>query len=256
MSGVPSIHVASSRSQSSRTAHARAVCFLLALMVCAACADSSSTGTLVSFQSVKKSKAPWRVSDAFADADMDAALEASLDGGEARDAAEAGVDAGTVEDEDGGESEEHDAGTPMAKPISACTFKITTKSQSGRYAPKNIGAIWIERDNGEWVKTLKVWAGVRSRYLSTYLKTNTTRNTMDAVTSATLRQHGSHEAKWNLSDATGKPVPDGKYRLRVEVTDRDAMGQLLSLPFTRSSEAFEVTADDSDFFADVSFTCS
>lgn len=255
MSEVQNIHVASSPSQRSRSAHARAACCLLALILCAACADSSSTGALVSFQAAKK-RAPWRVNDAAADADMDAALEASLDSGEAHDAAEASVDAGIAEDEDAGEREERDAGKPMAKPISACTFKITTKSQSGRYAPKNIGAIWIERDSGEWVKTLKVWAGVRLRYLSSYLKTNTTRNTMDATTSATLRQHGSHEVKWNLSDASGRPVPDGKYRVRVEVTDRDAMGQLLSVPFSRSRDAFEVTAEDSDFFAAISFTCS
>jgi hypothetical protein len=228
---------------------------LIGLMFGAGCGDAGENATLVRFQSAK-AKFPWRVSEAGAgDAGGDAALDAStLDSGEA----DAGriLDAGAMDEEDAGEIEERDAAPPKAKPVTACSFKVTTKSQGGRYAPKNIGAIWIERENGEWVKTLAQWAGVRLRYLPTYLKANTARNTMDAMTSATLRQHGSHEVKWNLSDGSGKPVPDGKYQVRVEVTDRDSTGQMLSLPFSKSSEALEIELDDNSYFVDVSLNCS
>jgi hypothetical protein len=243
------------------TAHLalRMLAFAVLCALGAACSDSGSTGALVSFQSAK-AKFPWRVSDAadagdagVADAALDAAVDAALTDSGEPDAGQ--VDASAM-DEDAGETEERAPAPPKAKPVTACSFKITTKTQSGRYAPKNIGAIWIERENGEWVKTLGVWAGVRLRYLSTYLKANTARNTVDAMTSATLRQHGSHEVKWNLSDGSGKPVPEGKYRVRVEVTDRDALGQVMSVPFTKSSEALEIKPDDSDYFVDVSFSCS
>jgi hypothetical protein len=103
---------------------------------------------------------------------------------------------------------------------------------------------------------LKVWAGVRLRYLTTYLKANTKRDTTDATTSATLRQHATHEVKWNLKDAQGQVAADGDYRVRVEVTDRSGDGQLLSVPFSKSDQALKVAPDDSEFFVDVELDCS
>ena len=209
-----------------------------ALLLCsAACVDPSADSTLVRFQGGKPNNS-WNLNltvDAGADAAQDAALDAARP-----DAAEPAID-----DEDAG-------ATPESSAADGCSFRLTTLTQGGRYAPRNIGAIWIERADGTWVKTLKVWAGVRLRYLTTYLEANTTRDTTDAVTSATLRQHVTHEVKWKLADLEA----DGDYRVRVEVTDRSGAGQLLSVPFSKSSEALTVTVDDSEFFIDVELSCS
>jgi len=220
----------------------------LTLLLCgAACADADVGNTLVRFQGGKPN-ASWNL-ELTSDAGTDAAQDAALDGGEQRDAA---ADASTADASL--ENEDEDAGTQQT--ATACTFRLTTRAQGGRYAPKNIGAIWIEREDGTWVKTLKVWAGVRLRYLTTYLKANTKRDTTDAMTSATLRQHATHEVKWNLKDAQGQVAADGDYRVRVEVTDRSGDGQLLSVPFSKSDQALKVAADDSEFFVDVELECS
>jgi hypothetical protein len=220
----------------------------LALLLCsAACADSDLSNTLVRFQGGKPN-ASWNL-ELTSDAGTDAAQDAALDGGEQHDAST--VDASSDDaDEDAG------TGTGTGQTATACTFRLTTRAQGGRYAPKNIGAIWIEREDGTWVKTLKVWAGVRLRYLTTYLKTNTQRDTTDALTSATLRQHATHEVKWNLKDAQGQLAADGDYRVRVEVTDRSGDGKLLSVPFSKSDQALKVAPDDSEFFVDVELDCS
>ena len=216
---------------------------IVLLLSSVACADPGVDSTLVRFQGGKPN-ASWNlelVGDAATDAAQDAGEQADADTDDttsARDASSADEDAGT----------EPDASTAA----NGCVFRLTTRAQGGRYAPKNVGAIWIEREDGTWVKTLKVWAGVRLRYLTTYLKANTTRDTTDATTSATLRQHATHEVKWQLSDLAA----DGDYRVRVEVTDRSGDGQLLSVPFSKSGEALTVSADDSEYFVDVELSCS
>jgi hypothetical protein len=226
------------------------------LLLSAGCGDVEAGSTLVRFQAAK-TIAPWRSYDSGADAAADAAALDALtasDSGGRPDAGEP-VDAGQpLSDEDAREPEDREP--PKSEPVSACSFRVTTKPLGGRYAPKNIGAIWIEREDGKWVKTLGQWAGVRLRYLTTYLAANSTRNTMDAVTSATLRQHTSHEVKWNLEDVDGKIVPDGEYRVRVELTDRSSAGELLSVPFRKSSEAIEIKPADNAHFVEVRLSCS
>lgn len=122
-----------------------------------------------------------------------------------------------------------DAGT-VALP-SKLTFKVQTAPFGGRYRPKNIGAIWIETSAGTYVKTLERWARIRARYLTRFAA-STKNNVTDAVSSATLANHRAHTATWNLTNVAGKRVPDGAYRLAIELTDRDGPGALLYVPFT------------------------
>ncbi|HTU62324.1 MAG TPA: hypothetical protein VMF89_27885, partial [Polyangiales bacterium] len=184
----------------SRVIFGNATSSLVLLLCSAACGDAEVGNTLVRFQGGKPN-ASWNLEIA-SDAGGDAAQDAALDGGEQPDAA---ADASTTD----ASTSDEDAGTEReVQTAKACTFRLTTRAQGGRYAPKNVGAIWIEREDGTWVKTLKVWAGVRLRYLTTYLEANTTRDTTDALTSATLRQHTTHEVKWSPDD-----VPDGDYRM-------------------------------------------
>jgi hypothetical protein len=198
--------------------------------------------------------ATWRDEDTNAGRDATAKVDASepTDRSAADDAGNLASDAGNMSELDAGSDEP----TPVApKAISACMFRVTTQTLGGRYSPKNIGAIWVERGDGTWVKTLALWAAVRQRYLTTYLAANPTRNTTDAVTSATLRQHTTHEVSWNLRNGAGEPAPDGDYRMRVELTDRDGSGQVLNVPFTKSQAGVKLTPDGNEYFHDLALTC-
>lgn len=46
-------------------------------------------------------------------------------------------------------------------------FTVRTTTPGGNFSPRNIGAIWIEDSNGQFVKTLKRWADRRKQYLYT-----------------------------------------------------------------------------------------
>jgi hypothetical protein len=126
-------------------------------------------------------------------------------------------------------------------------FKVLTKPQGGRYAPRNIGAIWIEDGSGKFVRTLEMWAKLRARYLRRFDKA-ASGDTTDAITSATLDLHRVHELSWDFRDRSGQIVPDGDYTVLVEVTDRDATGDSIAIPFKKASgEALPEIADTKHF---------
>jgi hypothetical protein len=136
-----------------------------------------------------------------------------------------------------------------------CVFRVTALPLGGLYAPRNIGAIWIAHSDGTWVKTLALWAGVRIRYLTAYRQANPTGNKVDAVTSATKSMFGDHVAGWDLGDANGGEIADGDYQVVVEVTDRDATGETLTVPFMKIQPPFQITAPNTDSFSGVELRC-
>lgn len=150
---------------------------------------------------------------------------------------------------DAGSNGFEDAG--MATGPTRVVFRVTTLPQGGRYAPKNIGAIWVEDEEGRWIKTLARWAGRRMRYLAAFNAANPEKDITDAITSATLRMHETHEVTWDLRDVEGKLVPDGSYAIVVEVSDRDSAGRTLTVPFAKSGEPNTVRIEDSAYFAAV-----
>lgn len=129
-------------------------------------------------------------------------------------------------------------------------FKVRTSSPGGNFSPKNIGAIWIEDANGNFVKTLKRWAQNRKQYLYTW-NNKTAGNDVDAVTSATLSSHQTHQITWNLTDINGNKVPNGEYTLRVELTDQHAQGPLASFSFPVGDSSNVLTFPDEAYFHDI-----
>ncbi|MFI5306235.1 MAG: DUF2271 domain-containing protein [Polyangiales bacterium] len=129
----------------------------------------------------------------------------------------------------------------------AFSFDVVTVNQGGRFAPRNVGAIWIEDSSGKFVKTLKVWAATRARYLSKF-GTDAMSNRLDAVTSATISQFGAQHATWNLTDVNRAAVPNGAYKVVIEVTDYDGTGQNASADFTLDGMPHSVTAPDQQYF--------
>ena len=138
----------------------------------------------------------------------------------------------------------------FAQQTESITFKVTTTSPGGTYSPKNIGAIWIEDYAGNFVKTIKIWADRRSQYLYTW-NNNTSGNKVDAISSATLSSHQTHEVTWNVENYLGEIVPNGTYQLKIEMTDKHAQGPTATLEFPVGEDSGELTIPDETYFSDM-----
>jgi hypothetical protein len=129
----------------------------------------------------------------------------------------------------------------------ALNFDVMTVNQGGRYAPRNVGAIWIETAAGDFVKTLKVWAGTRGRYLTKF-NSEAGGNRTDAVTSATIRSYQTHSVTWDLTDVMGNDVPQGDYKMLIEVTDHDGAGKWAEVPFTHAGMPITSMPPDQQYY--------
>lgn len=148
-----------------------------------------------------------------------------------------------------------DAGGDAALPLSDITlhFHVMTAQVGGRFAPNNVGAIWIEGEDGTFVKTLALWGRTRAQYLRRF-QAAARGNTLDAVTSATLLQHTEHDVSWDFRDLSGAQVEDASYRLVIELTDKNSTGASLELPFSNDGEPANFTPPDTAQFRDLTLT--
>jgi len=164
------------------------------------------------------------------------------------DELEPGTQPGSVFGTDGGTTAPTDTSGACPNPgSSSIRVKVRTTPNGGRYAPRNIGAIWIENaSNGQFVRTLEVWASTRRRYLARW-RASSGDNTVDAVTSATLSQHTTHDRTWMLDDQERCMFTAGSYKVRVEHTDYNGNGPLLEVPFTMGTPATITPADQTTF---------
>ena len=127
---------------------------------------------------------------------------------------------------------------------------MRTTALGGRYAPKNIGAIWIETAAGQYVKTVERWANRRRQYLTNF-NSASGQNVTDAVSGATLTAHITHNLTWNLKGLDNCEIPAGEYRVRMELTDRDSTGVVATFPFTKGTTAVVTHPADAPQFHDL-----
>jgi hypothetical protein len=120
-------------------------------------------------------------------------------------------------------------GTPDAAPVPDARPSIPevldvafdTTANSGQYAPKNIVAVWIERADGTFVKTIGRWAKTRRSHLVAWVQGSG--DDVDAVTGATRSSHNARlTAHWDFKDRSGNLVPDGAYVIRMELADSNS----------------------------------
>ncbi len=120
------------------------------------------------------------------------------------------------------------------------TVTVTTSTTGGNYSPKNIVAIWIEDDAGNFVKTLLAYAQTRKTHLNTWQASTTAAgspyNTVDAITGATKSSHGTRTCYWNASDVDGEIVIDGTYKIWMELTDKNSTGNFSSFSFVKGDQ--------------------
>lgn len=136
------------------------------------------------------------------------------------------------------------------------TVVATTSSAGGNYAPKNIVAIWIEDEQGIFVKTLLAYAQNRKTHLNTWEASTTAAgsafNTVDAVTGATKPSHATRSCTWNGTDINGTLVPDGMYKVRMELTDKNSTGNFSTFSFTKDTSTQNLTPGNVPSFSSIS----
>lgn len=129
-------------------------------------------------------------------------------------------------------------------------FKVRTVSGTGRYRPRNVGAIWIEDESGKFVRTLEHWGARRAKWLEAFLESSAGDLT-DAITGPTLDAHKVHELTWNLKDAAGCEVNTGRYQLRLEMTDWSGTGVTAAIPFELSAQPWSTQPEDQQPFLEM-----
>ncbi|RLD61727.1 MAG: hypothetical protein DRJ05_01965 [Bacteroidetes bacterium] len=136
------------------------------------------------------------------------------------------------------------------------SVEVTTSSTGGNYAPRNIIAIWIEDDAGNFVKTLLAYAQTRITHLNIWQATTSEAgsefNTVDAITGATRTSHSTRSCIWDGTDFNGTLVTDGTYKVRMELTDKNNTGNYSSFPFTKGPEPENLTPTDEPSFSSIS----
>jgi hypothetical protein len=143
------------------------------------------------------------------------------------------------------------------QPPTELEFRVRTVTYDGKYGPRNVGAIWIEHEDGTFVRTLEVWGDVRREHLVVW-RTASDEDDTDAMTASTLESHGTHVAIWDLLDLDGQPVDAGGYRVRVEFTeansnDNAAAGPNIEVAFELGGppDRVEVAGGDTEAFTDL-----
>ena len=136
------------------------------------------------------------------------------------------------------------------------TITATTSSAGGNFAPKNIVAIWIEDEQGNFVKTLLAYAQNRKTHLNTWEASTTAAgspfNTVDAITGATRTSHATRTCTWNATDINGTLVPDGVYKVRLELTDKNSTGNYSTFTITKDTNPENQTPANVPSFSSIS----
>ena len=128
---------------------------------------------------------------------------------------------------------------------------LTSQTTGAQYAPNNIVAIWIVNNSGAFVKSTLVYAATRQQYLLTWIA-NSAQNKVDAITGATQTSHGTRTSSWNGKNVSEVVVPDGTYSVKMELTDKNAQGNVGTFAFTKGPAAQTLTPASVPSFANIS----
>ncbi|MBN2028781.1 DUF2271 domain-containing protein [bacterium] len=134
-------------------------------------------------------------------------------------------------------------------------ISFTTKATEEKYSPQHVHAIWVTDTSGNFVKTLGVSGQVMKLFLSNWIKSSEG-NTIDAITTATLKKHQTHTVTWDCRDVIGKIVPDGIYRIHIEFTEENRQGPVTPpnyLEFKKGDESVSLNPEDLTYFYHVKF---
>jgi len=118
------------------------------------------------------------------------------------------------------------------------TIDFETTTTNGYYSPRNVHAVWIEKADGTFVKTLDLWGNRHARELAEWRSKIADMNAeIQARTGATQQAYGTYTSRWDMKDTEGNEVPDGDYVIRFELTSDNARANKyhrVSIPFTKN----------------------
>jgi len=130
------------------------------------------------------------------------------------------------------------------------TVSTSTSDAGGNYSPKNIVAIWVEDNSGNFVKTLLAYANTRITHLNTWEDASDF-NVVDAITGATKTSHAVRTCSWNGTDISGNIVSDGVYKVWMELTDKNSTGNFSSFTFTKGNSEENLTPSNVPSFSSI-----
>jgi hypothetical protein len=102
------------------------------------------------------------------------------------------------------------------------SLSVTTATYNGQYAPRNVFAVWIEKEDGSYIQTLGAWAqSYKSKLQRWASKSNYGSNGMvDAITGASRMNHNPvPELTWKIDDITFQPAQNGIYNVYFELNE-------------------------------------
>ena len=139
-------------------------------------------------------------------------------------------------------------------PAAMCVLKVTvtTRTLNRSYAPRNVGAIWIADQTGKFVKSLNVWGNRRlaelDRWVAATRAAAVPNNRVDAVTAATMANHGTRTGTWNCTDVNRAAVPDGSYQVCFEMNETNNASEYECVAFNKLAAPQTVAPPDAPAF--------
>ena len=132
------------------------------------------------------------------------------------------------------------------------SFVLTFKTQSyqGKFAPRHVLAVWLVDAKDRYVRDLAVYGEKCATRLSRWSK-DSGKTKPDAVTGANLQVHEELSVVWDGTDAKGKLLPDGEYRVRIEYTEANQNGPVFQIPLQKGNETGTRKVRGNEFFTDV-----
>jgi hypothetical protein len=120
------------------------------------------------------------------------------------------------------------------------TASSAPQNAAGGFAPNNSVAVWVEDEQGTFVKTIDRYSAVRTQHLVAWNQAAGPGD-MDSVSGASRLNHTTPlSITWKLKDRNKQPIPDGTYTIRVEITEVNAVdagqNQQATFTFTKGPE--------------------
>lgn len=141
------------------------------------------------------------------------------------------------------------------------TFTFT-ETHSG--STKNVLAVWITDNSGNFVKTrMRFWGSGTNDHLPSW-KTNSSQNVVDAITGPTRTAStnptafGVKTVTWDGKDVTSTTVPDGTYKVFVESSwnnpepPNNQHSTIINFTFEKGPDSTNTTPAGNSYFSDIS----
>jgi len=135
------------------------------------------------------------------------------------------------------------------------TVSVVTRTSGGYFSANNVIAIWIENNAGTFIKTLTVYADGCQKDLTEWEKSSKG-NIKEAITGSTRTNYGHVEGFWNGTNASGKVVPDGIYKVCMELNNKHGVNNYTSFAFTKGPYIVILTPQNQTGFSSLSIKWS